>query len=137
MIRGRATPEGTSRHADGRPGYRRLGKTELTVSLVGFGGYRTGRGSPAHRASLVAALEAGANLIDTSSNYMLGDSERLIGEVLASSGVPRDEVVVVSKLGYVQGPNLELAQQREAVGQPFPEMVKYMDGCWHCISPEF
>ena len=22
-------------------------------------------------------------------------------------------------------------------GQPFPDMVKYMDGCWHCIGPEF
>ncbi|MFB3074955.1 MAG: aldo/keto reductase, partial [Candidatus Methylomirabilales bacterium] len=22
-------------------------------------------------------------------------------------------------------------------GQSFPEMVKYMDGCWHCIHPEF
>jgi uncharacterized protein len=137
MIRGRATPDGTGRRAAGRPGYRRLGKAELAVSLVGFGGYRTGRTSPEHRASLVAALAGGANLIDTSSNYMLGDSERLIGEVLAASDVPRDEIVVVSKIGYVQGPNLDLAQQREAARQPFPEMVKYMDGCWHCISPEF
>jgi aryl-alcohol dehydrogenase-like predicted oxidoreductase len=137
VIQGRATPEGTGRRAGGRPGYRRLGKTELSVSLVGFGGYRVGRKSPEHRAALAAALAAGVNLIDTSSNYMLGDSERLVGEVLASSGVPRDEVVVVSKIGYVQGPNLDLARQREAAGQPFPEMVKYMDGCWHCISPEF
>lgn len=136
MIRGRATPEGTGRHAAGRPGYRRLGRTELTVSAVGFGGYRTGRRSPEHRAALTAALAAGVNLIDTSSNYMLGDSERLIGEVLASAGVAREEIVVVSKIGYVQGPNLDLAQQREAAGRPFPEMVKYMDGCWHCISPE-
>jgi uncharacterized protein len=137
VIRGRATPEGTRRLAAGRPGYRRLGKTELTVSAVGFGGYRTGRRSPEHRAALTAALTAGVNLVDTSSNYMLGDSERLIGEVLASSGVPREEIVVVSKIGYVQGPNLDLAQQREAAGRPFSEMVKYMDGCWHCISPEF
>ena len=137
MIRGRATLEGTARRAAGRAGYRRLGKTELSVSLVGFGGYRTGRKSPEHREALEAALASGVNLVDTSSNYMLGDSERLIGEVLASSGVPRDEIVVVSKIGYVQGPNLDLAQQREAAGQPFPEMVKYMDGCWHCISPEF
>ena len=137
MIRGRATPEGTRRQADGQPGYRRLGKTELSVSLVGFGGYRAGRKSPEHRAALAAALASGVNLIDTSSNYMLGDSERLIGEVLASSAVSRDEVVVVSKIGYVQGPNLDLARHREATGQPFPEMVKYMDDCWHCVSPEF
>jgi len=137
VIRGRATPESTRRRAAGRSGYRRFGKTELSVSAVGFGGYRTGRKSPEHRAALAAALDAGVNLVDTSSNYMLGDSERLIGEVLASSGVPRDEVVIVSKIGYLQGPNLNLAQEREAAGRPFPEMVKYMDGCWHCVSPAF
>jgi aryl-alcohol dehydrogenase-like predicted oxidoreductase len=137
VIRGRATPEGTARRAGERPGYRRLGKTELSVSTVGFGGYRAGRKSPEHRAALVASLDAGVNLIDTSSNYMLGESERLIGEVLAASSVTRDEIVVVSKIGYVQGPNLDLAQQRKAEGRPFSEMVEYMDGCWHCISPEF
>jgi uncharacterized protein len=137
VIHGRATAEGTRRRAGDRPGYRRLGKTELSVSLVGFGGYRTGRRSPDHRAALTAALAAGVNLVDTSSNYMLGDSERLIGEVLAETAVPRDEVVVVSKIGYVQGPNLDLARQREAEGRPFPDMVHYMDGCWHCVSPAF
>src|SRR3954454_6463702 len=136
-MQGRATPEGTQRRAAGRAGYRRLGKTDLTVSVVGFGGYRTGRKSPDHRAALTAALAAGVNLIDTSSNYMLGDSERLIGEVLAESAVPRDEIVVVSKIGYVQGPNLDLAHQRESDGRPFPDMVHYTDGCWHCIGPEF
>ena len=137
MIGGRATPEGTARRAEDRPGYRVLGTTGLSVSIVGFGGYRTGRADPAHRAALEAALAAGVNLIDTSSNYQLGDSERLVGEVLAGGSVPRDEVVVVSKIGYVQGPNLQLAAEREAAGQPFPEMVKYADGVWHCISPEF
>lgn len=137
MIEGRATRAGTARRAAGRPGYRELGRTGLTCSIVGFGGYRVGRRSPDHRAALEAALAAGVNLIDTSSNYMLGDSERLVGEVLAASGVPRDEVIVVTKIGYVQGPNLDLARERAAAGQPFPEMVEYMEGCWHCISPSF
>ena len=34
MIGGRATPEGTKRRAGGRPGYRPLGPTELTVSIL-------------------------------------------------------------------------------------------------------
>src|SRR4029079_9602075 len=101
------------------------------------GGYRTGRSDPSHRAALRAALAGGVNLIDTSSNYMLGASERLIGEVLAEGASPRDALVVVTKIGYLQGPNLELAVQREAEGRPFPDMVKYADGVWHCISPEF
>src|SRR5919199_6394973 len=116
MIGGRATPEGTKRRAGERPGYRALGPTGLNVSIVGFGGYRTGRTDPAHQEALRAALAAGVNLIDTSSNYVFGDSERLMGEVLAEGGVPRDEVVVVTKIGYAQGPNLELARRREAEG---------------------
>ena len=45
--------------------------------------------------------------------------------------------MVVSKIGYVQGKNLELAQEREAQKKPFPEMVKYADGLWHCVHPEW
>ena len=56
---------------------------------------------------------------------------------MGSGKLRREEIVVVSKIGYVQGSNLSLAQEREAAGRPFPEMVKYMDGCWHCLHPEF
>ena len=34
----------------------------------------------------------------------------------------------MTKVGYVQGANLELARQREEEGRPFPEMVKYEKG---------
>jgi hypothetical protein len=51
--------------------------------------------------------------------------------------VRRDETVVVSKIGYVQGQNLALAREREAAGQPFPEMVKVGPGIWHCLHPDF
>jgi hypothetical protein len=136
-----ATPEATAalaaRHAAERPhGYTRLGATGLTVSRIGFGGYRIEDDSDDHRQALAAALDAGCNLIDTSTNYADGGSERLVGGVLR--GRPdRAAIVVVSKIGYVQGENLALAIERERRGAPFPEMVKYMDGCWHCIHPEF
>ncbi len=106
------------------------------VSRVGFGCYRVDDGTDDHRHALTAALEAGCNLIDTSTNYTDGGSERLVGEVLAARP-DRDAIVVVSKIGYVQGENLRVAMDRERQGAPFPEMVKYMDGCWHCIHPEF
>lgn len=144
---GRATPEGTAARArhfqeTGAPhGYGPLGSTGLTVSRLGFGGYRVDDETPEHREALLAALQAGCTLMDTSTNYTDGGSERLVGSVLAEltgdGRLPRDAVVVVSKIGYVQGENLALAQEREAAGKPFPEMVKYMDGCWHCLHPEF
>ncbi|NIV96280.1 aldo/keto reductase, partial [candidate division KSB1 bacterium] len=68
-------------------------------------------------------------------------SEMLVGnllqEMIQRRELNREEIVVVSKVGYVQGQNMKLAQQNEASGRPFPEMVKYMDGCWHCIHPDF
>jgi len=143
---GRATPEATRAHLDRFPahaphGHATLGATGLAVSRLGFGCYRVDDETPEHRQALEAALAAGCNLIDTSTNYTDGASERLIGGVLerahASAGPLRDAVAVVSKIGYVQGDNLRLALERERSGFAFPEMVKYMDGCWHCIHPDF
>jgi uncharacterized protein YyaL (SSP411 family)/aryl-alcohol dehydrogenase-like predicted oxidoreductase len=145
-IAGRATPEGTARyaarHAARLPhGFSPLGSTGLTVSRLGFGGYRVDDETPAHRRALAHALAEGVNLVDSSTNYTDGGSERLVGEVLRrlleDGTVRRDEVVIVSKIGYVQGANLELALQREREQRPFPEMVKYGEGIWHCLHPEF
>ncbi len=141
---GRASPEATRAHLDGFPahhphGHTPLGRTGLAVSRVGFGSYRVDDETPDQRRALEEALASGCNLIDTSTNYTDGGSERLIGDVLAHAGnaPSRQAVVVVSKIGYVQGDNLRLALERERSGFAFPEMVKYMDGCWHCIHPDF
>ncbi|WP_447986784.1 aldo/keto reductase [Nitrospira sp. Nam74] len=122
-------------------GYTPLGATGLTTSRLGFGGYRTSTEDPEHREALTKALLGGCNLIDTSTNYMDGDSERMIGTVLSQlvskGALKRDEIIVVSKIGYVQGVNLKAAEAREKAGNPYPEMVKYGDGIWHCIHPDF
>jgi len=49
----------------------------------------------------------------------------------------RDEVVVVSKVGYLQGQNLVLSHERKQQGRPFPELVEYAEGLEHCIHSEF
>ena len=145
-IPGRATPEATRAHlaaftAHGQHGHAPLGSSGLLASRIGFGSYRVEDETPDHRQALQAALLSGCNLIDTSTNYTDGGSERLIGDVLhdltRDGRLRRESVVVVSKIGYVQGENLRLAIDREQAGSPFPGMVKYMDGCWHCIHPEF
>ncbi len=147
-LSGNATPEGTARYAarfvaTGIPetAFRLLGTTGLTTSLLGFGSYRIDEETPAHAAALSKALREGCNLIDTSTNYSDGSSETCIGitlqSLIALKKIARDEVILVSKVGYVQGSNLEIAEKREAEGVAFPEMVKYMDGCWHCIHPDF
>jgi aryl-alcohol dehydrogenase-like predicted oxidoreductase len=149
---GSASPEGTARYAarivNQSPhdrhmerGYGRFGNRGLTTSRLGFGTYRVDTREPEHREALKKALREGVNLIDTSTNYMDGDSERLVGSVLRElikgGELAREEVIVVSKIGYVQGQNLKQAEAREQAGRPYPDMVKYGEGIWHCIHPEY
>ncbi|VAW43595.1 Aldo/keto reductase family protein [hydrothermal vent metagenome] len=111
------------------------------VSQVGFGSYRVTLGEKAHEQALHLALNSGINLIDSSSNYGDGGAERLIGRVLTeqidAGKLQREQVVVVSKVGYLQGFNYTLAQQRKKEGRPFPNLVKYAEGLDHCIHPDF
>lgn len=143
MISGAATAEGTTslarRHATLQ--YNLLGKTGWTVSPAGFGCYRVAAGFDPHFDAMVHALENGINLIDTSTNYTDGASEQLVGQVLENvisrGRMARDQVVVVSKVGYLQGQNYALSQERKHQGRPFPELVLYGKGLEHCIHPEF
>ncbi len=120
---------------------RIFGRTGLLVSPIGFGGYRIQEGQPEQEQALELALESGYNLIDTSSNYADGSSERLIGKtlekLLAKGKIQREQIVIVTKAGYLQGENLGLAQEKESQGEPFSEVVKISKDLWHCISPEF
>ncbi|HVZ38571.1 MAG TPA: aldo/keto reductase [Candidatus Kapabacteria bacterium] len=138
-----ATPQATARYHERFPGYYRsvLGRTGLAVSGAGFGGYRVSAGIPSHGAALEAALRSGVNLVDTSANYADGGSERLIGETIArlvaEGSIARQEIVVVTKGGYIQGSNYAMARERVEAGSGFLEVVEYAEGLWHCISPEF
>ncbi|MET7398283.1 aldo/keto reductase [Dactylosporangium sp. NPDC005572] len=80
--------------------YRRLGRSGLTVSVVGIGCNNFGGRIDADRANEVvsAALELGVTLFDTADVYgnSPGDSERVLGAAL---GGRRDEVIVATKFG--------------------------------------
>ncbi|HSE59731.1 MAG TPA: aldo/keto reductase [Nitrospiraceae bacterium] len=147
---GHATPGGTAGYAARMLGtdpslsgsaYTSFGSTGLTTSRLGFGCYRVDTSDPEFGSALALALRKGCNLIDTSTNYADGDSERLVGLTLAElqrkGEINRDEIIVVTKIGYVQDHNLKQAEERERMGRPYPEMVKYGDGIWHCLHPEF
>ena len=83
--------------------YRRLGKTGLEISEVGFGGWSIGGkdyGPTYDRESVAAihrALELGVTFFDTADMYGDGRSERLLGETLAGLG---SRVVIATKGGY-------------------------------------
>ena len=80
---------------------RRLGNTDLTVSIIGLGCYgMSGAYGPADDAESVAtirrALDLGVNFLDTSASYGRGHNHRLIGEAIRGR---RHEVVIHSKSG--------------------------------------
>src|SRR4051812_48910190 len=114
-ISGHATAEGTLHFSNRFPElseeFNQLGGTGLLCSPVGFGTYRCDVRIAEHRAALGKAIRMGVNLIDTSANYADGNAERLIGEVvkaLIDAGeIERNEIIIVSKGGYIQGDNYE------------------------------
>jgi len=143
VISGYATEEGTATFAKkyGSLACSQMSTTGLTTSQAGFGCYRVSAGVAHHEAALRKALCSGINLIDTSANYADGGSESLVGQVLEnlidSGDLARSEVVVVSKVGYLQGQNYALSRERKQQGRPFPELVEYGEGLEHCIHPDF
>ena len=104
------------------------------MAKIGFGTYRISDKSPEHIEAIRVAVEEGVDLIDTSTNYMDGAAERAIA--LALQPLPTKvikDVEIVSKFGYIQGSTL----QRVHEGEQFPEVVKFAEHVYHCISPEF
>jgi aryl-alcohol dehydrogenase-like predicted oxidoreductase len=110
------------------------------VTQAGFGTYRILQ-TPDHAEALTFALQSGINLIDTSSTYTDGESERLIGLVLKglfeNKALTREKITIVSKAGYLQGTNYLVSYQRKLKNNPFPDLVEYANELEHCIHPEF
>lgn len=102
---------------------------------VGFGAYRISEKSQSHEKSLRLALDKGIRLIDTSSNYSNGDSERLIGKVL--SDYNRDNLTIISKVGYIQGDNLEVVKGLQKLNKAKDDHVVISDDLEHSIHPDF
>jgi aryl-alcohol dehydrogenase-like predicted oxidoreductase len=74
--------------------YRRLGRTGLMVSEIGFGAWGIGKGlwigaeDAESLRALRRAVEQGVNFIDTALAYGPGHSERLVGQLVREMKVP-------------------------------------------------
>jgi hypothetical protein len=83
--------------------YRKFGKSDRLVSALGFGTMRlptTGKPAdidePAAEKMLCRALDDGVNYVDTAYPYHEGNSERLVGKVLANGY--RSKVILATKM---------------------------------------
>jgi aryl-alcohol dehydrogenase-like predicted oxidoreductase len=77
---------------------RALGRSGLVVSRLALGTMTWGRDTDEDEAAmqLTAFVDAGGTLVDTADIYCDGDSERLLGRLLADV-VPRSDVLVATK----------------------------------------
>jgi aryl-alcohol dehydrogenase-like predicted oxidoreductase len=86
--------------------YRRLGRSGLSVSVVGIGCNNFGRAVDEARTRAVvdAAIDCGITLFDTGDIYgdPVGSSEAFLGAALKANG-RRDDVVIATKFGHDMG----------------------------------
>ncbi len=113
--------------------------SELCLGTMTFGGDegmwgQIGRLGQEEADRLVkTALDAGINFIDTANVYAGGASERILGQALKNLGVPRDEVVIATKvLGPMgSGPNARGASRGHILSQCKASLerleVEYLD----------
>ena len=82
--------------------YRRLGKSELNLSVIGLGTWPLGERhwGPISESEAIAtiqqAIDSGINLIDTAPLYGSGRSEEIVGKAIKGR---RQQVVVATKCG--------------------------------------
>lgn len=94
--------------------YRLLGRTGLYVSEICFGAMTFGGkgrwevvgtlGLSDAEALLKCAFDAGINFIDTANVYSEGVSETLVGSALRKLGLPREDLVIATKVRVRMGP---------------------------------
>ena len=83
----------------------RLGKSGLRVSALCLGCMNFGESTPEAAATeiLQTAFEAGVTFWDTADIYAAGASEEIMGRAIKSLGLPRDKIVLATKLNGPTG----------------------------------
>jgi aryl-alcohol dehydrogenase-like predicted oxidoreductase len=115
--------------------YRPFAKTGLYVSEICFGAMTfggkgfwqaIGKLDGREAETLVGmSLDAGVNFIDTADVYSEGESERLVGEALASLKRPREQVIVATKCRGRVGPGInQLGLSRSHILSSIEESLK-------------
>lgn len=141
-----ATPEGTAAYAQRLAGSAAEGHFRtalgLTVSSIGVGTYLgtvDEAADRAYREAIEEAVAGGLNVLDTAVSYRLQRSERVIGQALASlagRGIPREQVVIATKAGYVPSAEPKAYFDREIVGPGLARREDLVSGC-HSLAPGY
>jgi len=147
MLPGRATTEGTARFREASgaaPGHFREGLDGLWLSSLGIGTYLgrdDARTDALYAASVRRALQLGINVVDSAINYRNQRSERAVGAAIRESGIPREQMVVCTKGGYIPFDGARPHDVQAYLDETFirPGILgaeEIVAGC-HCISPRY
>ena len=109
--------------------YRRLGRAGIKVSALSFGSwvtYGNQLGTDSARECMTAAYDAGVNFFDNAEVYAKGQSETIMGEVLAKAGWRRSSYLVSTKFfwGLHDGPNEKATLNRKYLLQGIDASLK-------------
>ncbi|MBR2255531.1 MAG: aldo/keto reductase [Candidatus Methanomethylophilaceae archaeon] len=106
--------------------YAKLGDTDIRVSRICVGGMSFGESSEefhqwtlgldATKDVIGLCFDNGVNFIDTANVYSHGTSERFIGQALRDLEIPREDVVLASKVYFNEGKLSREAILREIDG---------------------
>jgi aryl-alcohol dehydrogenase-like predicted oxidoreductase len=146
-----ATSDGTKKYAarfaaTAAPGHFRE-QQGLWLSSIGIGTYLgepDARTDQAYTDAIVAAVESGANVIDSAINYRFQRSERSVGaalEELTRRGYSREELLICTKGGFLTPDGDMPADASEYFNQEYvvTEILREGDvaaGC-HSMAPRF
>ncbi|CAO3625114.1 unnamed protein product [Cunninghamella blakesleeana] len=108
-------------------------KLNESVTRIGFGGYRLNQ-PKTHADTLKYALQQGINIIDTGANFENGLSESIIGNVLSTTTIPRSDITLVTKAGYLSKADIERYQQHNDVIEG-KDYIHIQGNSYHGISP--
>ena len=91
------------------------------MPLVGFGTYKV-TDKTEGKASLLYAIKVGYRLIDTAQVY---ENEKLVGEAIRESGIPREEFFITTKLHFkaFDNPIPKLEQSFKDLGVDYIDLV--------------
>lgn len=116
--------------------FRKLGKTDLRVSVIGLGTYqfggRWGKAFTQAEASeiIATAKDAGINLIDTAECYGMNQlSENLVGQAIASS---RSHWVLATKFGHEK-----LSPTKNRPAYTAPDMLKQLETSLRALRTDY
>ena len=115
--------------------YRKLGKTDLSVSEIGFGCQSIGGGlyyknNNESLKTLQHAFDLGVNFFDTSDHYSQGESEKLIGTAFKGK---RDKIIIGTKAGTLYTSSVSALLKLRPLLRPIGKFLQPMKIQFHLL----